>query len=194
MKNLNLHILLFFSLLMFNPVYGQMSERWYEVTIAGSPVGYLLEKNDMSGDENTSFIDMNISIGRLGSSVNMETRTTQVEKGGKLKSIYSELYFSNEKKVESVQVLEDHLIIGTQGSSRTIPLDTELTGTKLLEDLIIDQIMNGQESIKYTIYLAEMGMFMNGQIDFKGTEKIKVNGSEFDAILLEERFKELPYV
>lgn len=194
MNKLRLIILLFISLITPILAQGQENERWYEVSIAGSPVGYLLEKNDLSDDQNTTVIEMNISIGRLGSSVNMETRTTQIEKAGKLMHIHSELNFSNERKVESVQVMEDHLIIEAQGNTRSLPLEKKLTGSKLLEELVIHQIENGQESINYTIYLPEMGMFMNGRIDFKGTEKIKINGVQFDAILVEERFKEMPYV
>lgn len=182
-------ILLFISKVL----YGQEDERWYRVSIGGNSVGYLLEKNDSSGERNTSLTEMNISIGRLGSNVKMETKTIQIEKDGQLIGINAEMYFSNEKKVESVQVMNDHLIIESQGIQRSIPLNAKLTGPKLLQELVSRQIENKQESFHYTTYSAELGIYLNGTHKFTGTENMDINGKEFNAIIVEESFQELPY-
>lgn len=187
-------IFVFITLLISKASNGQEDERWYVVSIGGSPVGYLLEKNDANEDQNTFLIEMNISIGRLGSHVKMETRTIQTEIDGRLVGIDSEMYISNEMKIESVQVMDDHLIIESQGFKRTLPLKSMLTGPEKLEELVRQQIENDQGSIRYTTYSAELGMFFNGRIEFKGTEKVSINGMEFNAIIVEESIQELPYV
>lgn len=193
MNNLRLILIGFISLIIAGSLHAQDNERWYRVLVGGNPVGYLLEKNEPDGDMITSLLEMNISIGRLGSSVNMETKTFQTEKDGQLVNIYAEMYISNEKKVESVEVTKDQLIINSQGITRKLPLDTKLTGPHQLEKLVRQQIEHARESIHYTIYSAELGMYLNGKLQFTGTEQVNINGIDFNAIVVEESIQELPY-
>lgn len=194
MNKVRLIIFVCISLFIYQGLSGQESDRWYMVSIGGYPVGYLLEKNDGDTTQNTSLTEMNISIGRLGSSVKMQTRTLQIEEEGKLISIKSEMHISNEKKIESVQVMDDHLLIESQGFKRILPLESKLTGPEKLAELVRQQTENDRESVHYTTYSAELGMYFNGRIDFTGTEKVKINGMEFNAIVVEESIQELPYV
>ncbi|MDO9552225.1 transglutaminase family protein [Rhodonellum sp.] len=194
MNKVRLIFLVCIALFTYQGTFGQEVERWYTVSMGGSPVGYLLEKNEANGEQHTSLIEMNISIGRLGSTVKMETRTFQTEKEGLLIGINSEMYISNEKKVESVQVMDDHLLIESQGFNKRLPMDSKLTGPKQLEELLRKQIENGRKTVHYTTYSAELGMFMNGSLNFTGTEKVSIKGMEFNAIMVEESIQELPYV
>lgn len=194
MKKIGLIVLMCIPLFFFKEAYGQSQERWYAVSIGGSPVGYLLEKNESSESANTSLVEMNISFGRLGSEVKMQTKTLQTEKDGQLTDINMEMNFSNELKVESVKVLDDHLIIDSQGNERSLPLDTKLTGPGALEKILVHEIRNGRQDIVYTTYSAELGMYLNGELTFIGSEKVVIDGLEYNAIIAEERFQELPYV
>lgn len=178
----------------FQQVNAQETERWYKVSIADNPVGYVLEKSETDGAKTTSLLEMNVSIGRLGSSVNMHTQTTQIEENEQLLGINSEMDISNQKKIETVEVKKDQLVIQSQGMTRNLPLEDELTSPKKLEKLIKYQIDNNQEDISYSTYSAELGMFMNANISFIGFETLNLNGTTKKVILAEERVKELPYV
>jgi len=194
MNKIRLIILICITSFFSKGLYGQEIDRWYTVSIGGQPAGYLLEKNDGNESQYNSLTEMNISFGRLGSKVKMQTKTLHIEKEGELISINSELHFSNEKKIESVLVMDDHLIIESQGFKRNLPLETKLTGPEKLAELLRQEIKNDRQSIYFTTFSAELGMYLNGKIDFTGTEKVKVNGMEFNAIVAEESIQELPYV
>lgn len=194
MNKFRLIISVCISLFICKGLYGQEKERWYLVSMGGNPIGYLFEKNDSHGGQNKSLVEMSVSIGRLGSSVKMETKTVQIEKDEQLVSIHSEMIYSNEKKVEMARVNNDQLIIESQGISRSLPLEEKLTGPNLLEELVRQQIDNDRETILYTTYSSELGMFLNGKMDFVGTETMNINELEFNAIVVEESFLELPYI
>ncbi len=188
-------IILFVILLFINQVlYGQENERWYVVSLGGNPVGYTLEKNEISGDEKKFLTEVNISIGRLGSSVAMKITTFQYESEGRLLGIDTEMNISNDHKTESMKVMDDHLIIESPEFNRQLPLDRELTGPNRLLEKLGHEIENNNESIQYTTYSGDLGMYLNGKIDFIGSEEIELNGQVFNAVVVEESFKELPII
>lgn len=185
-------ILALVFILVVSALSAQESERWYAVSIGGNPVGYFFERHETVDEQSRTLSEMNIKIGRLGSSVEMETKSTHFERNGKLTGINSELNISNEKKVESVEVKSNHLLIQSQGHSRELPLDTILSGPKQIEQLIQNEIANNRNNIRYTTYAADFGMYITGIIKFIGAEKISINGTQVKATIIEESFVELP--
>ena len=174
-------------------LYGQTNDRWYKVLVAENPVGYVFEQHSSDGTRESLLVEMNISIGRLGKNVTMKTKTIQTEEKGKLVDIRAEMDLSNQIKSKSVKVRNDKLILTSQGMTKKIPLKDDLTGAIQLKKRIFEKIREGWDPITYTTYSAELGMFMNGTLEFIGKEKITLKNEQYSAVVVEENIRELPY-
>ncbi|HSJ67069.1 MAG TPA: transglutaminase domain-containing protein [Anditalea sp.] len=188
-----LRMIFCFGILLLNQsLSAQESERWYKVSLGGNPVGYSYENINVSESQTKTLLESNIKIGRLGNSVEMETKISYYEKNDALSLINSEINVSNEKKIEEIEIKPGYVLVQSHEHSREITLDKVLHGPMQITDLIQNKVLKNQETIQYTTYSPEFGMILSGEVKFIAEDNILINGSEINAFLLEERYLELP--
>ncbi len=195
MKKLILIILFCCFRPYFSPA--QPGDRWYSLTIGGTPAGYYHETVVISDSTFTNQIEVNIRISRLGSETVMDTKQLMTEdRRGNVKTIASELLYSKQLSTANVIILPGvvHItnLAGGKPSTHDLSYSGTLTGNEGIRLRTIENLKKAGDSISYQLFLSEFGTIAVGKRKFIGHGDLRLNGTDFKAIRVKESFDGLP--
>lgn len=174
------------------------SAHWYQLKLAGQPVGYVvLEVGEQDGIQKHGFA-MHMELNRMGRKLEMSLNATSTETSGVLSSLEIEQKLSSQVQKKQVVFLDDTIEITdkTAGKSFTnkIPYSGPVLGFHGIQAESRKQLRRAGDSFTYQTFSGELAMLMRITRTFKGKEKVRMNGQEKWLLLVEESSDKLPSI
>ncbi len=167
-------------------------EAWSVIKIAGVPVGYVFELMEKSQDGRIRITsDSKIILNRLGSRVELETRSRSEENAeGRLLRLETELRASVMATKSTSTVKSGEIIIESEAGgktySRTIPYSGELLGPEGIRILSLRKLKNPGEAIEYLTLSPESGGPVRGRRKVLSREELTLAGRTNSVLKVEE--------
>lgn len=168
------------------------SERWYVVSLGGTPVGYFREA--VSGSAASSWVTesaMVMVINRLGSRVDLGV-SSRTEEGpdGRLRRTSSETKASALSMKSEASIgngtIEVRSEAGGKSYSRTVAFKGELVGPEGMRRLSLVRLKKPGDVLEYQTYANELEKPAKGRRTLLGFERIEAGGRTIEAIKTEE--------
>ena len=139
------------------------AERWFEITIAGVPAGYVHESVDATDpDAVRTTTESTIVLNRLDARVEITERSLAVEaRDGRLLRVHSEIRASKDPTVLDVEVGNGTLAIRTEAGGRhyerTEPESRPLIGPEGVRALTAARLAAGATRLSFATFAPELG-------------------------------------
>ncbi len=138
------------------------ADRWFEIRLSGQPTGYYFESEVKQPNGTRSVEEMLFVMNRLGSKVEIKTRSETLEDAaGMMVSMDSEVSSSAQtttmkaKRVAGAVELES--ITGGKSYTRVIPAAEPLFGPKGVEHLTLEKLNKSGDKFSYDMFAPELG-------------------------------------
>jgi hypothetical protein len=168
------------------------AERWYVVSLGGTPVGYYREA--VSGSAASGWVTesaMVMVINRLGSRVDLSV-SSRTEEGpdGKLRRTTSEtkasaLAMKSDASIGS-GTIEVRSEAGGKSYTRTVPYTGELIGPEAMRRISLARLKKPGDILEYQTYAGELEKPAKGRRTIIGPERIEAEGRTIEALKTEE--------
>ncbi len=162
----------------------QPAERWYVVSLGGTPVGYYREA--VSGSAASGWVTesaMVMVINRLGSRVDLGV-SSRTEEGpdGKLRRTASEtkasaLAMKSEAAIGS-GTIEVRSEAGGKSYTRTVPYTGELIGPEAMRRMSLARLKKPGDILEYQTYAGELEKPAKGRRTILGPERIEAGRAD----------------
>ena len=169
------------------------AERWFVVTLGGTPVGYVRESSLPGGPSGAvvSETEMKMVLNRLGNKVEIASVSrTEESPEGRLLSVSHEMRASvlstKSRAVIGNGRIEIRSEAGGKSYSRTIPFTGVLLGPEGVRRLSLEKIKGPGDRIDFQTYAAETESVSPGSQTALGWETMSVDGREMRALKVEE--------
>ena len=171
------------------------SEKWFLITIADQPVGYIHEvssRKSASGGEvllNTS--DMKIVLNRLGSKVEMQFATEVEETGeGLLKKVSydmrASLMSTRTEAVVKDKAIEFRTESGGKSYARTIQYSGTLLGQEGIRLLSSKSLKRPGDAVEFQTFAPELEAVSKGSRKVLMAEMLRLGGKDIPTLKVEE--------
>ncbi|MGA2598348.1 MAG: transglutaminase domain-containing protein [Bryobacteraceae bacterium] len=138
------------------------ADRWFEIRLSGQPTGYYFESEEKQASGTRSVEAMLFVMNRLGSKVEIKTRSETLEDAaGMMVSVESEVSSSAQttmmkaKRIAGAVDLES--ITGGKRYTRVIPAAEPLFGPKGVEHLTLERLNKPGDRFSYDMFAPELG-------------------------------------
>jgi len=138
------------------------ADRWFEIRLSGQPTGYYFESDEKQTNGTRSVEEMLFVMNRLGSKVEVKTRSETLEDGaGMMVSMESQVSSSAQtttmkaKRIAGAVALES--ITGGKSYTRVIPAAEPLFGPKGVEHLTLEKLNKAGDKFSYDMFAPELG-------------------------------------
>ncbi len=139
------------------------TDRWFEIQLSGQPTGYYFESDDKQAGGGTRSVDeMLFVMNRLGSKVEIKTRSETIEDAaGMMVSMESQVSSSAQtttmkaKRIAGAVELES--TTGGKSYTRVIPTAEPLYGPKGVEMLTVQKLNKPGDKISFDMFAPELG-------------------------------------
>jgi len=172
----------------------QVSEQWYVVSMAGQPVGSIVERRSEEEGEVLLKSEMRLVINRLGNKVEMGTDAAFRElPDGRLRGVDVDLKMSTQVTSTHATVEEGTVRIrsgtGEQSFERSVPFTGALLGPEGIARLSASPLPGGIEAQTFS---AEMGGVVRVKRRVLGRETLRIEGAEVAVHKVEEEVSGYP--
>ena len=171
------------------------SERWFIITIADKPVGYVHESaSSRVGPEGEVLVfssEMKMVLNRLGTKVELELLSSSDEtKDGLLKRMTSDLKASI-MSTRADAVIKDGTVeinseAGGKSYTRSIPYTGTLLGEEGIRLLSQRMLKKPGDSLEFQTFAAELGTVSKGSRKLLGQETLRLGGRDIPTLKVEE--------
>jgi transglutaminase-like putative cysteine protease len=172
-----------------------LTERWFVVSLGGTPVGYVREASGGPGTgAGTVLVSdslMKMVLNRLGAKVEIAVTTrTEEMLDGRLKKITSETRASV-LSTKSEALIKDGLIeirteAGGKSYKRTVPYTGTLLGPEGIRRLSLERVLRPGDRIEFQTFSSETETVSRGSQTALAWENVRIGGGEVRALKVEE--------
>ncbi len=178
------------------------SDRWYLLSIGGQTVGYLREALSPSAGGaaplRVTSTEMRIVLNRLGSKVEMESRSEfREDASGRI------VAFSAATKLSSQEVRSEGTVEGssirlktTAGASsqeRTLEFTGDLLGPEGIREATRKRLLKAGDKLEFQTFSPELNQVLHGERTVVGRETIEAGGARVDTLKIEEVLAGIPF-
>jgi hypothetical protein len=168
-------------------------EKWFVVTLGGTPVGYVRESSLPGGPSGAvvSETEMKMVLNRLGNKVEIASvsRTEESPEGRLLSVSYemrASLLSTKSRAVIGNGQIEIRSEAGGKSYTRTIPFTGSLLGPEGVRRLSLERIKGPGDHIEFQTFAAETEIVSPGSQTALAWETVSVGGREIRALKVEE--------
>ncbi|MFK7740304.1 MAG: transglutaminase family protein [Planctomycetota bacterium] len=176
-----------------------LEDLWYVMRMQGGEVGYLHSRSVQSGDRIETVITTEMKIKRLGSTVEVESRSASVERSddGKLIEVSMSSKMSNQDS-ESRATFGDGMakivtkLMGRE-REREIEVDDGVIGPWRLSRMLVGEDLQPGRKAEAVTFAAELDGIVGMDILVVGEEEVTVLGEKVTLVKTESRMEKMPF-